>query len=94
MSVMWFLLGALVVLFGLSLNRWVTKNQLALSWLSWLGVIVGSVLFFFALAWCFTSIVEGERQAAVMGLVFFGIPSLVILGLARGKGRKGTQVKA
>ena len=85
MSVMWFILGALVVLFVVLLSKWVTKDQVGLSWLSWLGIILGGLLFFFSLAWCITSIIEGEHQAAIMGLVFFGVPSLIILGLSSRK---------
>ena len=85
MSVMWFILGALVVLFVMLLSKWITKDQVALSWLSWFGIILGGLLFFFSLAWCITSIAEGEHQAAIMGLVFFGVPSLIILGLSRRK---------
>jgi hypothetical protein len=88
MSVMWFILGALVVLFVMLLSRWITKDQVALSWLSWFGIILGGLLFFFSLAWCITSVVEGEHQAAIMGLVFFGVPSLIILGLSGKKSAK------
>ena len=88
MSVMWFVLGALAVLFVSLLSKWITKDQVSLSWLSWLGIILGSLLFFFSLAWCVTSVVEGEHQAAVMGLVVFGVPSLMILVVS---GRKSAQ---
>ena len=53
--------------------------------LSWLGIIVGGLLFFFTIAWCVTSFVEGETQAGMMGLLFFGVPAIIVLVLTARK---------
>ena len=39
-------------------------------------------LFLFALAWSVSSILEHEHQAANMGLLFFGLPAVLLGGMA------------
>ncbi|MFQ5721621.1 MAG: dehalogenase [Candidatus Aminicenantales bacterium] len=85
MSLFWLVFGALIVLLVWSLKGWVSKNQIKLSWLSWLGIIVTAIFAFFAVAWATSSIIEGESQAAGMGLLIFGGLSLIIFGLTQRK---------
>ncbi|WP_300673026.1 hypothetical protein [Desulfoluna sp.] len=42
----------------------------------------GLFLLVFALAWSMSSIIEHEHQAANMGLLFFGLPAILLLGMA------------
>ena len=79
MALLWFFLGALLVLCIVGLQRWIKGNNVSVSVLSWIGLIVGGILLFFTIAWCVTSFVEGETQAGMMGVLFFGIPALIIL---------------
>ncbi|SCY34860.1 hypothetical protein [Desulfoluna spongiiphila] len=39
-------------------------------------------LFLFALAWSVSSVLENEHQAANMGLLFFGLPAVLLAGMA------------
>jgi multisubunit Na+/H+ antiporter MnhC subunit len=54
---------------------------------------VGLFLFIFNVAWSVSSILEHEHQAANMGLLFFGLPGILFLGMAwkkrHEKGKKG-----
>lgn len=90
---MWFLLGALVVLFIMVLKNWIARNQVKLAWSSWLGIIIAAILVFFTIAWCVTSIIESENRAAIMGLLFMGLPALIIFGLTRRKVMKDIKTK-
>ena len=90
---MWFLLGALVVLFIMVLKNWISRNQIKLAWSSWLGIIIDAFLVFFTIAWCVTSIIEGENRAALMGLLFIGLPALIIFELTRRKVKKDIKTK-
>ena len=94
MPLMWFFLGALVVLFIMILPRWISRKRVRLSWASWLGIVIGAMLLFFCIAWSVTSLLEGENQAAVMGLLFFGVPALIVFGLTRRKAMMDKQVKS
>jgi len=85
MTLFWFVSGALIILLIWSVKTWVSKNQIKLSWLSWFGIIATAIFAFFALAWAISSIIEGENQAAGMGLLIFGGLSLIIFGLTQRK---------
>lgn len=51
--------------------------------LTWAAVITGLCLFLFCIAWSWSSVLEGEPRSSSMGLVLFGIPSIIILLLGR-----------
>ena len=88
MSLMWFLLGALIVLFIMVLRNWIAKNRVKLAWSAWLGIILDAFLFFFTIAWCVTSIIEGENRAAFMGFLIIGLPALILFVLTVRKVKK------
>ena len=52
----------------------------SLNWKGWLSGILELIVTIFTIAWTVSSILEGEPQAASMGLIFFGIPA-ILLGL-------------
>lgn len=85
MSLFWFVLGALVIFFLWSMKSWISRNHIKLSWLSWLGIIMTVIFVIFTLAWTISSVIEGENQAAGMGLLIFGGLSLIIFGLTKRK---------
>ena len=61
----------------------VLNKQYQLDWKSWSALIAGACLAVFAYAWAVSSVMEGEPRAASMGMVFFGVPGLMLLLLAR-----------
>ena len=54
----------------------------------------GLMLLLFTLAWSASSILENEHQAANMGVLFFGVPALLLLGMAWKKMPKKPQTEA
>ena len=51
----------------------------------------GLFLLLFTLAWSVSSVLENEHQAANMGLLFFGLPAILLVSMAWKKLRKQTQ---
>ncbi len=43
---------------------------------------LGIFLLLFNMAWSLSSILENEHQAANMGMLFFGLPGVLLLGMA------------
>ena len=79
MDLTWYVLGALtgvVAYFLYELSRKMTLN-----WLSWSGLIVGSFLILFSIAWSVGAVLEGVPRAGSMGLLLFGLSGIVILTL-------------
>ena len=79
MDLTWYVLGALtgvIAYFLYELSRKTTLN-----WLSWSGLIVGSFLILFSIAWSVGAVLEGVPRAGSMGLLLFGLSGIVILTL-------------
>jgi len=80
-EVLFFLLGFLTCLFIIGFFRLYTKYKM--DWKLWSLVSFGAFLMLFCIAWSVSSVLEGEPRAASMGMVVFGLPSLILLGLTR-----------
>jgi len=80
-EVLFFMLGALSTLFVFGLV-W-GKKAYAMRWPTVVLAGLGIALILFTVGWFASSILEGEPQAAVMGLLCFGLPVLLIFGLLR-----------
>lgn len=81
LEILFYLLGIMSVLgvqWLLKLNRQLKPGGPSLGLLC-----VSLFLFVFAVAWSVSSVIENEMQAAGLGVVFFGLPSLVSFFLAR-----------
>ena len=79
MDLTWYVLGTLtgaIAYFLYELSRKRTLN-----WLSWSGLIVGSFLILFSIAWSVGAVLEGVPRAGSMGLLLFGLSGIVILTL-------------
>lgn len=78
---LFFLLGFMTALIIVGLYTW--NKVYHFKWNDWVLTILGFLLIVFAIAWSVSSIQEGEPRAASMGMVFFAIPGLIVLTLAR-----------
>jgi hypothetical protein len=94
MNTLAFVLGASIILFVWGLVSWKSKIKIKLSWLSWLGMILAALLALFTIAWLITSIIEGEIQAAGMGLLIFGILTFIAIALTRKRIIKDNRIKS
>ncbi|BAX82197.1 hypothetical protein [Labilibaculum antarcticum] len=78
---LFYLLGIITTLFVMGLLKY--NKELKFNALSWALLGTGSFLCIFCIAWSVSSVLEGVPRAASMGLVIFGIPSLLFLLLGR-----------
>ena len=79
MDLTWYILGVLTGAVAYSLYLISKKNTL--SWLLWSGLIAGSALILFSIAWAVGSVLEGVPRAASMGILLFGLSGVIILTL-------------
>ena len=79
MDFIWYLLGVLTGLCAYLLYE--VSRRSRLDWISWSGLVAGTFLMLFTIAWCAGSVLEGVPRAASMGLLFFGFSGIVILTL-------------
>jgi len=94
MNLITFCLGTIAVFILWGMTGWIKKNQIKLSWFSWLGVILTAFLAFFTVAWFLSCIIERETQAAGMGLLIFGALAFTAFGITRKKIIKDTKSQA
>lgn len=83
MALIWIFLGALMVGLAWGVYTWIKNRDLHANWLSWIGIVFSFLLLFFTLAWFLSSLVEGEPRAAGMGLLIFGVFTLIVMLLTR-----------
>lgn len=79
MELMWYILGMLttaVVVGYLQLAKSYKLNLIAK-----VGIFASSVSMWFCIAWSWASFVEREPQSGAMGLLMFGLLSLVIFAV-------------
>jgi vacuolar-type H+-ATPase subunit I/STV1 len=79
MDLTWYVLGALTGVIAYFLYE--LSRKMTLNWLSWSGLIVGSFLILFSIAWSVGAVLEGVPRAGSMGLLLFGLSGIVILTL-------------
>jgi multisubunit Na+/H+ antiporter MnhG subunit len=80
-EILFFVLGALSVLLACGVVRLKRRFSLSLGATALAGL--GAFLIVFCVAWSASSIIEGEPQAANMGILIFGVPILVTFGVLR-----------
>ena len=79
MDLTWFILGILTGAVAYSL--YLISKKTTLNWLFWSGLIVGSSLILFCIAWVVGSVLEGVPRAASMGILLFGLSGVIIVTL-------------
>jgi hypothetical protein len=79
MDFTWYILGVLTGAIAYSL--YLISKKITLNWLSWSGLVSGSALILFSIAWAVGSVLEGVPRAASMGILFFGLSGVIILTL-------------
>ncbi len=79
MDFTWYLLGVLTG--AVAYPLYLTSKKITLNWLSWSGLIAGSSLILFSIAWAVGSVLEGVPRAASMGILLFGLSGVIILTL-------------
>jgi hypothetical protein len=79
MDFTWYILGVLTG--AVAYTLYLISKKTTLNWLLWSGLIAGSSLILFSIAWAVGSVLEGVPRAASMGLLLFGLSGVVILTL-------------
>lgn len=79
MIALFFILGILATLFVVGIVK--LNKKYKITWPAWIVGSFGIFLLLFALAWSISSVLESEPRAASMGMVFFGIPSVIFIAL-------------
>ena len=79
MITLFFILGILATLFVMGIIK--LNKTFKITWPAWLLGSLGIFLLLFAIAWTVSSVIEAEPRAASMGMVFFGIPSVIFIAL-------------
>ena len=77
MDFTWYILGVLTGAVAYSLYLISKKNTL--NWLLWSGLIAGSALILFCIAWAVGCVLEGVPRAASMGILLFGLSGVIIM---------------
>ncbi len=65
----------------LALVLWRRNRNIVMKWYDWLIGAIGLFLFLFTVQHVYTSFIEYEPLAAWMGLLVWGLPSLVLFGI-------------
>ena len=79
MDFTWYIMGVLTGAVAYAL--YLIARKTPLNWLSWSGLIAGSVSILFSIAWAVGCVLEGVPRAASMGILLFGLSGVVILTL-------------
>jgi hypothetical protein len=79
MDFTWYILGVLTGAVAYSL--YLISKKSTLNWFLWSGLIAGSALILFSIAWAVGSVLEGVPRAASMGILLFGLSGVIILTL-------------
>ncbi len=79
MDFTWYALGVLTG--ATAYAYFLLSRKYSLGWLSWAGLGTGSVLILFSIAWAVGAVLEGVPRAGSMGVLFFGLPGIVVLTL-------------
>jgi hypothetical protein len=77
----WFLYGLFIGAGGMRLVMWVQQEQIDVAWYAWALGVIALALGALAGQNFFASFKELEPRAAWMGLIFIGVPALILAGV-------------
>lgn len=80
-EILFFMLGIITTIGIYTIFHY--NRKLKFNVATWITICFGLFLLIFTVAWSFSSILEGEPRAASMGMIVFGIPSIILLVLGR-----------
>jgi len=80
----WTILGLVIAAGAVTLVSWVRVKQHRLRWYEVTLLVVGTLILVFTIEVFTGSLAELEPRAAVMALVFMGLPGLIVLGAGLG----------
>lgn len=80
-EILFFVLGVITTLGIASVVYYNKKFRFNIG--AWASIVTGLFLLIFSIAWSISSILEGEPRASSMGIIVFGIPSIILLVLGR-----------
>lgn len=79
MALMWYLLGMLTVMAFVGYRKIAQQYQLNI--IATLGILASAGCMWFCIAWSWASFVEREPQSGAMGLIMFGLISIIIFAV-------------
>ena len=74
----WFLYGLILGAAGMRIFMWVRIENVKVAWYAWLISVIALIFGTLAVQHFFASYAEMEPKAAKMGLLFMGIPAIVL----------------
>jgi hypothetical protein len=77
----WFIYGLILGAGGMALRNWVVAGNITVGWYVWPLMLLALALGTLAVHNFFASRAELEPKAARMGLLFIGLPALVLSGV-------------
>lgn len=72
------LLGILFISTQMIMVHQLKKKKVSKFWLSNVLLLVANISIIFSFAWAYESVLETEIQAAMMGLLFFASPGILL----------------
>ncbi len=80
-EILFYLLGLLSALLVFGIVYW--HRVYSFKWYATVLATLGIFMIVFTIAWWVSGIQEGETQAGNMGLLIFGLPGLLLLGITQ-----------
>ncbi len=77
MDFIWYILGIMTGVIAYAF--YIVSRKYRLTWLLWGGLIAGSALILFSIAWAAGSVLEGVPRAAGMGILLFGLSGIIVI---------------
>jgi len=81
-SMYWFIYGLLLGAGAMRLIIWVQEGRITIPWYAWAIGIIALLVGTLTLQTFFASFQEREPRAAWLSLLFMGVPTLILAGVA------------